>query len=114
MSRTLSILAGLVLFAAPPAPAAAADEAKATSIRWHGQSGFAIASRKGVRIVLVPLAIPAFGRQLLPDVELVLCSHHHTDHARLEMIDNIKELQKEKRVYIGTEEKEMRQKYNDI
>jgi L-ascorbate metabolism protein UlaG (beta-lactamase superfamily) len=111
MSRTLSILASLALFAAP---AAAADDTKATSIRWHGQSCFEIVSKSGVRIVLDPHAIPAFGRKVIPNVDLVLCSHHHTDHTRLEMIDNIKELQKEKRVFIGTEEKDMRQKYNEI
>ena len=109
MSRTLSILAGLVLFAAP---AAAADE-KVTTIRWHGQSFFEVVSKDGVRVVLDPHAIPAFGRNLVT-ADLVLCSHHHTDHTRTEVVENIKELQKEKRVYIGTEEKAMRPQYIDV
>jgi L-ascorbate metabolism protein UlaG (beta-lactamase superfamily) len=110
MSRTLSILAGLLLFAAP---AVAADGPKATVIRWHGQSFFEIVSKDGVRIVLDPHAIPAFGRKLVT-ADLVLCSHHHTDHTRLEVVDNIKDLQKAKRVFIGTEEKDLKPKYIDI
>jgi L-ascorbate metabolism protein UlaG (beta-lactamase superfamily) len=109
MLRTLSILAGLVFVAAP---AAAADNPK-TSIRWHGQSFFEIVSKKGTRIVIDPHAIPAFGRTAL-NADVVLCSHHHTDHTQLTVVQNIKKLQDQKMVFIGTKEVNMKQQYVDF
>lgn len=97
MLRTLSLVAVLLL--AVPAPAA---DGKATKIIWHGQSFFEIVSKDGTRVVLDPHAIEAFGRQTVEKADLVLCSHNHNDHTQLDVVGNIKDLQKENRVFVGT------------
>jgi L-ascorbate metabolism protein UlaG (beta-lactamase superfamily) len=114
MTRTLSIVAGLLLLAAP-----AADD-KATTIIWNGQSFFEIVTKAGTRIAIDPHAIEQYGRNTVV-ANLVLCSHHHTDHTRLEVVENIKKLQEQKLVYIGTRENGMKQdwvlyddKYKDV
>ncbi len=56
-------------------------------IKWHGQSFFEITTPKGVRIVLDPHAIEAYGRKTM-EADLVLLSHLHTDHTRLEPVTN--------------------------
>ena len=98
MSRILSLLAMLFLFAAP----AAATDNKATTIIWHGQSFFEIISKAGTRVILDPHAIEAFGRYIVRAPDLVLCSHNHTDHTQIEVVENIKKLQEQKLVFIGT------------
>jgi len=116
MTRILSILAGLLLLAAP-APAA---EGKGTTIIWHGQSFFEIVTKDGTRIIIDPHAIPQYGRNNYA-ASLVLCSHQHTDHTRFEVIDNFKKLQEQKLVFVGTKESGGRQdwvlfdvKYKDV
>jgi L-ascorbate metabolism protein UlaG (beta-lactamase superfamily) len=109
MSRILSVWVGLLLFAAP----AAAADAKATTIIWHGQSFFEIISKSGTRIVLDPHAIEAFGRNTVK-ADVVLCSHNHTDHTRLEVIENIKDLQKKNLVFLGTRGDDKKQEWEKI
>lgn len=77
-----ALLAGLALAAG----ARAADKDKLT-IRWHGQSFFEIVSSKGTRVVTDPHAIEQFGRQKV-EANLVLCSHLHSDHTRLDVVEN--------------------------
>lgn len=78
-------LLALLTALAVSAGAGAAD--KKLTIKWHGQSFFEIISSQGTRIVTDPHAIDAFGRQLV-QADLVLCSHLHSDHTRLEVIEN--------------------------
>ena len=56
-------------------------------LRWHGQSFFELTTPKGVRVVFDPHAIEAYGRKTI-EADLVLLSHLHTDHTRLEPITN--------------------------
>jgi L-ascorbate metabolism protein UlaG (beta-lactamase superfamily) len=105
----LSVLAGLLLFAAP----AAAEDAKATKIIWHGQSFFEIVSKSGTRVVVDPHNIEAFGRNVVIG-DVVLCSHNHTDHTQLSVVDNIKDLQEKKHVYIGVKGDDKKQEWVKI
>jgi L-ascorbate metabolism protein UlaG (beta-lactamase superfamily) len=82
MRRTLLLLAALVLFA----PAVRAGEVK---IRWYGQSMFEIITSKGTRIITDPHTIPEYGMRKVK-ADLVLMSHFHTDHTRMEAIENAK------------------------
>src|SRR5262245_59452482 len=64
----------------------AADD-RAVTIRWHGQSFFEIVSPAGVRVVLDPHAIEAYGRKQV-EADLVLMSHLHTDHTQVSVVTN--------------------------
>src|SRR5437660_12646068 len=92
----LRFLTALVAALALAAGASAAD--KKLTIRWHGQSFFEITSSQGTRIVTDPHAIEQFGRQSVK-ADLVLCSHLHPDHTRLEVIEN-----KDRKVLHGVKE----------
>ncbi len=81
MVRYLTALAAVLALAAG---AGAAD--KKITIRWHGQSFFEIISSAGTAVVIDPHAIDAFGRQSVK-ADLVLCTHLHTDHTRIDVID---------------------------
>ncbi len=80
----LRYLTALVAALALAAGAGAAD--KKLTIRWHGQSFFEIITSDGTRIVTDPHAIEAYGRQSVK-ADLVLCSHLHSDHTRLDVIE---------------------------
>jgi L-ascorbate metabolism protein UlaG (beta-lactamase superfamily) len=68
---------------------ASAGEVK---IAWYGQSMFLIVTPKGTRIVLDPHNID--GYQVKPlKADLVLMSHLHSDHTRMEVIENAKDVQ---------------------
>jgi L-ascorbate metabolism protein UlaG (beta-lactamase superfamily) len=84
MARYLPALA--VLFVVAGVAAAADDK---VVIRWYGQSFFEIISTKGTRIVTDPHAIEAYGRPLVK-ADLVLMTHFHVDHTRVDAITNIK------------------------
>ena len=59
-------------------------------IAWYGQSMFLIVTPKGTRIVLDPHNLESY-RQVTPiKADLILMSHLHTDHTRLEQIENAK------------------------
>jgi L-ascorbate metabolism protein UlaG (beta-lactamase superfamily) len=110
MSRMLSVLAALLLLAAP----AMAEDPKGTQIIWHGQSFFEIVSKSGTRIIVDPHAIEAFGRFTVNKADLVLCSHNHTDHNQLSVVDNIKELQDKNLVFVGTKGDDKKQDWVKI
>jgi L-ascorbate metabolism protein UlaG (beta-lactamase superfamily) len=80
MSRFFALIATLAL----ALPAAAQ---KPVTLRWHGQSFFEIVSPEGVRIVLDPHAIEAYGRKQV-EADLVLQSHFHSDHTQMSAIAN--------------------------
>jgi len=60
-------------------------------IAWYGQSMFLIVTPKGTRIVCDPHNLESY-RQVTPiKADLVLMSHLHSDHTRLEQIENAKD-----------------------
>src|SRR3954462_8433340 len=67
-------------------PSSAAD-GKQFTIRWFGQSFFQITTSAGTRIVFDPHAIEQFGRPTV-EADLVLISHPHPDHVRIDSITN--------------------------
>src|SRR5689334_19191270 len=81
MPRHLTALLAALALAAG---AGAAD--KKLTLRWHGQSFFEIISSQGTRVVIDPHAIDQFGRQSVA-ADLVICSHLHNDHTRLEVVE---------------------------
>jgi L-ascorbate metabolism protein UlaG (beta-lactamase superfamily) len=60
-------------------------------IAWYGQSFFQIVSPKGTRVVLDPHQLDAYRIQPIK-ADLVLMSHFHTDHTKVEVIENIKDI----------------------
>jgi len=66
-------------------PAIAAE--KPLTIRWLGQSFFLITTSTGTKVAIDPHAIDAFGRQTV-SADVVLMSHLHPDHVRLEVVEN--------------------------
>ena len=60
-------------------------------IAWYGQSMFLIVTPKGTRVVLDPHNLDSY-RQVTPlKADLILMSHLHSDHTRLEQIENAKD-----------------------
>jgi L-ascorbate metabolism protein UlaG (beta-lactamase superfamily) len=84
MPRLLAALS-LVLLSAAAAPAQ--EPAGKVRIRWHGQSFFDIVTPAGARIALDPHALEAYGRITLK-ADVVLMSHFHIDHSKLDAIEN--------------------------
>jgi L-ascorbate metabolism protein UlaG (beta-lactamase superfamily) len=64
-----------------------AAEAKELSLRWYGQSFFVLTTSAGTRVAFDPHAIEQFGRPKA-EADLVLISHPHPDHVRLDSITN--------------------------
>jgi L-ascorbate metabolism protein UlaG (beta-lactamase superfamily) len=91
MPRLLAALSVLVFFATT-APAQDAPAGKVT-IRWHGQSFFDITTPGGARIAIDPHALEAYGR-LFVKVDLVLMTHFHIDHTRLDAIEDAAKVKK--------------------
>lgn len=82
MKRIAAI--ALMLVAASSVQAA---DGKQLSLRWFGQSFFQLTTSKGTRIVFDPHAIEQYGRPTV-EADLVLISHPHPDHVRLDVITN--------------------------
>jgi len=74
-----------VACAAAAFPARAADTP--LTIRWLGQSFFLITTSQGTKVAIDPHAIEQFGRQTV-SADVVLMTHLHPDHVRLEVIEN--------------------------
>lgn len=79
----LCLLCVLGVFAVP----ISAEDKKQPKLRWLGQSFFVLETSQGTRIAFDPHAIDAFGRQTTK-ADVVLISHPHPDHIRLDMIEN--------------------------
>src|SRR5438067_12205381 len=60
---------------------------KQLSLRWFGQSFFVLTTTAGTRVVFDPHAIEQYGRPTV-EADLVLISHPHPDHVRLDSITN--------------------------
>src|SRR4051812_24141796 len=77
---SLSVLCGSAVnsYSEPP---------KLPRITWFGQSFFVLETSAGTRVAFDPHAIDAFGRQTTK-ADLVLISHLHPDHVRVEVIEN--------------------------
>ncbi len=84
MARILPALAVLLLGAAE-----VSAQDKKVVLRWHGQSFFEIISTKGTHVVTDPHAIEAYGRPMVK-ADLILMSHFHDDHTRLDAITDVK------------------------
>jgi L-ascorbate metabolism protein UlaG (beta-lactamase superfamily) len=61
--------------------------AKLPKLTWFGQSFFVLETTTGTRVAFDPHAIDAFGRQTTK-ADLILMSHPHPDHTRVEVIEN--------------------------
>ncbi len=70
-------------------PLASAQDAKAVTVRWFGQSFFQVQTSTGKKVVLDPHAIPEFGRPVV-EADIITCSHWHSDHAQPEAVENAK------------------------
>lgn len=117
MRKTCFALPLVLLLASAASPA---DEAKAVTIRWHGQSFFEVISSQGTRIVIDPHAIEAYGRKSV-QADIVLMSHLHDDHTQLPIVENAKKakvlnaLKLEKGEFRTTEEwNVLDEKINDV
>jgi len=82
MMRIAAVVVTLVVTAA-----AQAGDGKQLSLRWFGQSFFQLTTSKGTRIVFDPHAIEQYGRPTV-EADLVLITHPHPDHVRLDVITN--------------------------
>ncbi len=82
MKRILATLTLVLAVAAAPAA-----DGKQLSLRWFGQSFFLLTTSAGTRIAFDPHAIEQFGRPTV-EADLVLISHPHPDHTRLDSITN--------------------------
>lgn len=58
------------------------------TVRWFGQSFFIVESSKGTPVAFDPHLIPEFGRHLGLKADLILLSHNHNDHNRVEALEN--------------------------
>lgn len=74
----------LLALAAGPALAGPGADVRIT---WHGQSFFEVVSSGGTRVVFDPHGIENFGKTAV-NADLVLLSHPHTDHTRLDVLAN--------------------------
>src|SRR5436853_4927146 len=82
MRRVLAAL--VVALAVAAAPAA---DGKQLSLRWLGQSFFVLTTSAGTRVAFDPHAIEQYGRPTA-EADLVLITHPHPDHTRVESITN--------------------------
>jgi L-ascorbate metabolism protein UlaG (beta-lactamase superfamily) len=80
----VSALAPIAFAAEPEKPA---TSGKQISVRWFGQSFFQLTTSAGTRIAFDPHAIEQYGRPVV-EADLVLITHPHPDHTRLESIAN--------------------------
>jgi L-ascorbate metabolism protein UlaG (beta-lactamase superfamily) len=61
------------------------------SISWHGQSFFSVKTPKGTVFVFDPHAIPEYGKLEPMKADVVMISHNHNDHTRVDVFENGKE-----------------------
>ncbi len=83
----IGFLAALVLVFSPVAVAPGSPGGKQITVRWLGQSFFLITTSAGTRIAFDPHAIEQYGRPTV-EADLVLITHPHPDHNRLDSITN--------------------------
>jgi L-ascorbate metabolism protein UlaG (beta-lactamase superfamily) len=84
-----AVVAALALMVSAT-PAADAPAPGTLNIRWHGQSFFEIVTPAKTDIITDPHALDAYGKKSVKP-ELVLMSHLHSDHTRLDNVDSLKD-----------------------
>ncbi len=82
MSRIFVVLCAALLAASAPAA-----DGKPVTLRWLGQSFFVLTTTQGTRVAFDPHALEAFGKPTTA-ADLVLITHPHPDHVRVEAITN--------------------------
>jgi L-ascorbate metabolism protein UlaG (beta-lactamase superfamily) len=102
----------LVLLMLLVVPVVAADPTP-IKIRWHGQSMFEIVTPEGTKIVIDPHVIPAYGKKSLK-ADLILISHPHDDHTRVEAIENEKKAKKIEAVVTMKDGPRIQQEWKNI
>jgi L-ascorbate metabolism protein UlaG (beta-lactamase superfamily) len=102
-------LFGLALFLGFVQFAGAQDTGKKITIRWYGQSFFQIETSDKTLIVTDPHAMPEYNRNVVR-ADLVTCSHMHSDHVQVEILENSKEA----KIYYGLDPKSKRSIFNPI
>jgi L-ascorbate metabolism protein UlaG (beta-lactamase superfamily) len=85
---------------------------KPITVAWHGQSFFIVTTSGGTRIAFDPHVIPEYGRAMGLKADLVLVSHNHNDHNRVEAFENAKD--KNLRVILGLKGPGIRADWNAI
>jgi len=86
-NRWVVALAFLGALGASVVNISAQPPARLPKLQWFGQSFFVVETSKGTRVAFDPHAIDAFGRSTTK-ADLVLLSHPHPDHVRVEVIEN--------------------------
>src|SRR5205085_12229619 len=89
MKRRFAVLAFYLIcvhLCSSVANSSAAD-AKQLSLRWLGQSFFVLTTSAGTRVAFDPHALPEFNRPKA-EADVVLITHPHPDHTRVEAITN--------------------------
>jgi L-ascorbate metabolism protein UlaG (beta-lactamase superfamily) len=90
MTRRLAILALCLICVHLRSPAVHSSQpanAKALKLQWFGQSFFVLTTSAGTRIAFDPHALQEYGKPKV-DADVVLISHQHPDHTRVEAINN--------------------------
>ncbi len=90
LAVAVSLLASTAAFAQ--------DAPAAFKLRWFGLSMFQLETPNGKKIIFDPHAVPEFGRNLV-QADIVVCSHPHSDHTQLDVVENAKAA----RVFQGVE-----------
>jgi L-ascorbate metabolism protein UlaG (beta-lactamase superfamily) len=115
MKRSLGIGLALIATALLALPAVQSGEKaawKPITISWHGQSFFIVKSSKGTRVAFDPHQIPEYGRTFGLKADIVLISHNHNDHNRVEALENHKD--KNLRVIMGLKSPGLRSEWNPV
>lgn len=66
-----------------------AQDEPAFKLRWYGQSFFQLETPAGKKVVFDPHGIAEFGRPVVK-ADIILLSHLHTDHTRVDVIEDAK------------------------
>ncbi len=96
MLRVFSVVAACLLVTPVAWPQVEKQPAKEQppgklTVSWHGQSFFSFVSTKGTVFVFDPHALPEYGRLEHVVPNLIMTSHNHNDHNRVEIFENSKE-----------------------
>ncbi len=91
LGSTLAVLGALLLTGPLTWSGEKPADWKPITISWHGQSFFIVKSSKGTRLAFDPHLIPEYGRTLGLKADIVLISHNHNDHNRIDALENHKD-----------------------
>src|SRR4051812_11237981 len=83
---------------------------KPVTISYHGQSFFIVTTSQGKRIAFDPHLIPDYGRTEGLKADLILISHNHNDHTRVEALENYRD--KDVRIIRGLKNPSLKADWN--